>query len=145
MGVRIQLFTLANKMAAQTILVVEDHALVRDTVIRTLMSAGYQVLSAASGEEALTLISATGHSIDLLVCDVLLPGISGTELARQIGGHCPGIRCLFISGLPEHPRVLREIVDYGLNLLPKPFLPHALIGKVRELLGDRPRVLTASV
>src|SRR5262249_9763175 len=102
-------------------------------------------LSAASGEEALTLVYATGPSIDLLVCDVLLPGIPGTELARQIGAHCPGILCLFISGLPEHPRVVREIVDYGLVLLPTPFPPRASIGKVREFLGARPRVLTAIV
>jgi DNA-binding NtrC family response regulator len=132
-------------MADQTILVVEDHSLVRNTLIRTLTHAGYHVLSAASGEDALAIAADLGQPIDLLLCDVLLPGIPGTELARSILGVRPGLSCLFISGMPDHPRVIREIVDRGLSLLPKPFLPHVLIERVHEILGGRPRFLTAMV
>jgi len=117
---------------SETVLVVDDHSLVLTTLVCTLVHAGFQVLSAASGEEALAVASKPGQSVHLLVCDLILPGMPGTELARRLASLHPQVRCLFITGLPNHPRITGEIEA---DLLPKPFLPHVLIRRARELLS----------
>ena len=126
---------------SETVLVVDDHPLVLTTLACTLVHAGYRVLQAASGEEALTLASQSGETIHLLVCDLILPGIPGTELARKLAALHPQVRCLFITGLPHHPRVTAEVTA---ALLPKPFLPHVLIRRARELLSPHLRVMPAT-
>src|SRR5215467_1681840 len=68
----------------ETVLVIDDHSLVLTTLVSTLNQAGFKVLAAASGEEALEIASNTRHPIDLLICDVILPGLPGTEIARRI-------------------------------------------------------------
>src|SRR5262245_61503148 len=125
----------------ETVLVVDDHSLVLTTLVCTLLQAGFQVLSAGSGEEALAIASKPGQRIDLLVCDLILPGIPGTELARSISQLHPRMRCLFITGLPDHPRVTAEIVA---ALLPKPFLPHVLVDRAREILASHSCTMTAT-
>ena len=129
---------------AQTVLVVDDHSLVLTTLVCTLTRAGFQVLPAASGEEALEIASNPDRSIDLVICDVILPGMSGTELARRITASRPGARCLLITGLPNHPYITSDI-DAGQALLPKPFLPHVLVGKAHEVLAAAPRAVAAGV
>ena len=130
---------------SETILVIDDHSLVLTTLVSTLNQAGFYVLAAASGEEALRIASTTGRCIDLVICDVILPGMSGTEITRRIAELHPRVRSLFITGLPGHPRVISEFSDRRKALLPKPFLPHVLVHKAREILGVRPSLMTAAI
>jgi CheY-like chemotaxis protein len=127
----------------QTVLVVDDHSLVLTTLVCTLTHAGFRVLSASSGEEALEIASNPNRPIDLLVCDLILPGMPGTELARRITADRPGIRCLFITGLPNYPHIAS--IGSGETLLPKPFLPHVLIGTARQVLAGKPHAMAAVV
>jgi len=129
----------------ETVLVVDDHSLVLTTLVKTLMRAGFDVLPALSGEEALEIASNLHRPIDLLVCDVILPGIQGTELARRLSEFHPETRCLFISGLPDHPRITQDVANSGQMLLPKPFLPQVLIRKAREVLGSEWCVLGSMI
>jgi two-component system, cell cycle sensor histidine kinase and response regulator CckA len=129
---------------SETVLVIDDHSLVLTTLVSTLSQAGFRVLAAASGEEALEIASNAHHPIDLMICDVILPGMPGTEIARRIAEIHPETRCLFITGLPDHPRILTEIAASGKSLLPKPFLPHVLVRTAREILGIKSCVMTAA-
>lgn len=124
-----------EKQMVETVLVVDDHALVLKTLVCTLTHAGYRVLGASSSEEALAIAADPAHRIDLLVCDLLLPGMPGTELARRIAMMQPDSRCLFITGMPDHGYLSAEIALDGAPLLAKPFLPHVLIQRSREVLG----------
>jgi len=91
----------------ETVLVVDDHPLVLTTLVCTLLHAGFQVLSASSGGEALAVASRPGQRIDLLVCDLILPDMPGTDLASRVSELHPHMRYLYITGLPiirESPR-----------------------------------------
>ena len=129
----------------ETVLVVDDHSLVLTTLVKTLVRAGFEVLSALSGEEALEIASHLHRPIDLLVCDVILPGMQGTELAYRLADVHPETRCLFISGMPDHPPISHAVAASGQALLPKPFLPQALVRKAREVLGGELRLLSAII
>src|SRR6266480_4750447 len=95
----------------ETVLVVDDHSLVLTTLVKTLTREGFDVLAALSGEEALEIACRVRRPIDLLICDVILPGIQGTELARRLADVHPETRCLFISGLPDHPRIVDDVMN----------------------------------
>src|SRR6266567_4388929 len=105
----------------ETVLVVDDHLLVLTTLVCTLAHAGFQVLSASSGEEAFEIAANPDQAIHLLICDLILPGMCGTELARRITAGRPDTRCLFITGLPDHPHVASDSAIHNQPLLPKPF------------------------
>jgi hypothetical protein len=122
--------------AGESVLVVEDDALVRGAVRAVLEDNGYRVHEAASGEEALVRIGAKSEPLDLLVSDVVLPGMSGCELARRARTLRP-LKVLFMSG--HTARVLEKhgISEDDADLLRKAFTPAALARKVREVL-DRP-------
>ncbi|SRR5712692_1197156 len=119
----------------ETVLVVDDHSLVLTTLVYTLTRAGFEVLSAHSGEEALEIASNLDRPLDLLVCDVILPGMQGTEFARRLATVHPETRCLFISGLPDHPQISNDVATSGHAMLPKPFLPQVLVRKARAVLA----------
>ncbi len=114
-----------------TILLVEDEtevrALVRDVLVRT----GYRVIAAASGQEGLRVAEASETPIDLLLTDVVMPGMSGPVLAERLVAARPGLKVLFMSGYSEEA-LLRDGVSV---LLPKPVTPAALTTKVREVLA----------
>ena len=110
-----------------TILVVEDEAGIRELIRKILQRERYRVLEAGSAEEALTI--AQGQSIDLLITDVMLPGIHGPELARRMQQAAPRLKTLFISGFTGE-----EKVPAGARFLAKPFTLGALLEKVRETL-----------
>jgi CheY-like chemotaxis protein len=110
-----------------TILVVEDETGIRELIRKILMRKRYRVLEAASAEEALTI--AQGQSIDLLITDVMLPGIHGPELARRMQQAAPRLKTLFISGFTGE-----EKVPAGARFLAKPFTLSALIEKVRAAI-----------
>jgi CheY-like chemotaxis protein len=122
---------------AETVLVVEDEARVRKLIIDVLSSQGYTVLEATRGEEALRICKRRRGAIDLAVLDVVMPEMSGPDLARQILPACPGIRLLYISGYTDEAVLHHGIPESGLAFLQKPFLPDAFLRKVRDVLDTR--------
>lgn len=117
-----------------TILLAEDEYAVRALCRRVLEGAGYEVLEAADGAAAVALAQAHAGPIDLLLTDVVMPGISGRESADAITAICPDIRVLYMSGYTDDD-ILRHGVLRGLvSFLPKPFTPGALLERVREAL-----------
>jgi two-component system, cell cycle sensor histidine kinase and response regulator CckA len=122
----------------ETILLVEDEEAIRDLVREILKRRGYEVLEARHGQEALSACERHDGRIHLLLTDVLMPQMSGRDLAKRVRIRRPGVKVLFVSGYPDDT-VLPEGVGPGAAYLSKPFTPDALTSKVRELL-DAPDV-----
>jgi PAS domain S-box-containing protein len=122
----------------ETVLFVEDEVALRDLMHRVLAKGGYTVLAAGDGLEALALVEAHPGRVDLVVTDVVMPRMSGPELAARLRARDPGVRLLYVSGYTADQ--LRPQTDLGVDatLLPKPFTSDGLLRKVREIL-DRPR------
>jgi CheY-like chemotaxis protein len=116
----------------KTVLVVEDEPAVRRLISQLLQLSGYTVLEAASGPEALHLVKQCQRPIDLLLTDVVMPLMSGVELAKRLVQDSPGLRVLFTSGYMDHSAV-KEVVASGEQFLPKPFSPAELTLRVRGL------------
>ena len=121
----------------------EDEPGVRDVTVRALRNAGYDVLAARSGEEAVRLDAATLARIRLLVTDVVMPGMDGRATAEALWRLHPGLRVLFVSGYTEEAIVQRGVLDAGIQFLSKPFTPADLLARVRTLL-DAPDVPSPS-
>jgi len=121
---------------SETILVVEDQPAVRALVCSTLTQQGYTVLDAGHGQDALTLLDEQTDGIDLLVTDVVMPGMSGRELATSVRALRPQVRVLYMSGYAPDAALPAEIINSGAAFLPKPFVPATLLRKVRELLDS---------
>lgn len=119
---------------SETILLVEDETDVRTVAAEALRARGYTVLEAATPAEALQL--AGEHRIDLLVTDVVLPVMSGRELAEIVTRLQPQIRVLYVSGYTENTIVHYGVVDSGVHFLPKPYTPSQLAAKVRQVLDE---------
>jgi PAS domain S-box-containing protein len=122
---------------AETLLLVEDEAPVRALVLELLASQGYTVLEAAHGEQALAVASRHAGPIHLLVTDVVMPGMSGGELASRFVRLRPGVRVLYISGYSDDAIVRCGVSQADTAFLQKPFSYESFIAKVREVL-DRP-------
>ena len=118
----------------ETILVVEDDAAVRAVIARTLRGAGYAVVEAANGAEALLKLQAIGGRADLVFTDLVMPQMGGRELADKIHAEAPAMRILFASGYSENAVVHHGELDAGLQFLAKPFSPEALLRGVRAVL-----------
>ena len=122
----------------ETVLLVEDDASVRVMTCNMLRHLGYEVLQARSGQEALAMMSQHAGTIDLLLTDVVMPGMNGRELADQLKRHRPQTTVLFTSGYAEDVIVHHGIVDQDVNFIPKPFTMQSLGVKLREVLdGDK--------
>jgi len=119
-----------------TILVVEDQDAVRRYVCAVLEQAGYRILQAANGPDALALAGQFAERIDLLVTDVVMPLMNGRELAAELNMIRPGTKVLFTSGYSEETMGSRGIVAQGLDYLPKPFDAAKLTAKVSEALAS---------
>jgi PAS domain S-box-containing protein len=119
---------------SETILLVEDEDGVRDLAQLSLASCGYQVLSADNGEAALALAARYPGKIHLLFTDLLMPGMSGTELAAKLLAAQPNIKILYMSGYTEDVVSRHPIGLAGPSLLQKPFSHRVLADKVREVL-----------
>jgi two-component system cell cycle sensor histidine kinase/response regulator CckA len=117
-----------------TILVVDDEPEIRKLVGAMVGQFGFQVLTADSGEHAMTLYKNHKTPIDLLITDVVAPGMSGPMLADKLTALQPGLKVLYISGYDNTHVVQKYVVERGHALLAKPFTVTALGDKVRELL-----------
>lgn len=127
----------AMRMGSETILLVEDEEAVRKIAKLALESHGYTVVEASSGAEALAIAKPFGKPIDLVISDVVMPGMSGRQFAETLRQHRSDFRLLFISGYTDDAVVRHGIVKADEAFLQKPFSPNTLARKVREVL-DRP-------
>jgi two-component system cell cycle sensor histidine kinase/response regulator CckA len=119
----------------KTILLVDDHAAARKSMQRFLLDAGYRILAAHSGKEALKVFAEHSAEVDLLIADIMMPGMNGRELAETLLGQKPGLRVLFISGYEHAPVELAGGFAAGaVELVRKPFSGKALIKRVIEVL-----------
>ena len=117
----------------ETVLVVEDAPAVRELAVRALEEAGYRVLQARNGREALAAAGAPGP-VHLVLTDVVMPDMSGPQLAQALGRNRPGTRVLYMSGYTENTVVHHGVIDAGVSFLAKPFTPTSLLEKVRHVL-----------
>jgi len=119
----------------ETILLVEDEPAVRAVARQILTRQGYAVLEAADGQTALAMVDAGGPRVDLVITDVVMPGMSGRSLADRLASRYPGLRVLYMSGYTDDAIVRHGMLEPGLAYLQKPFRPDALARKVREVLN----------
>jgi PAS domain S-box-containing protein len=118
----------------ETILVVEDEDLVLDVARRILTRHGYRVLAARGGSEALALINEQRETIHLLLTDVVMPGLTGKQVAERVTELRPKIRVLYMSGYPESVITSQGVVQRGIHLVSKPFVAADLLDHVRATL-----------
>jgi CheY-like chemotaxis protein len=118
----------------ETLLVVEDESALRDVAGRILSGAGYRVLAADGGPQALELAALHEGAIDLLVSDVVMPGMLGKELAERLVHERPDTRVLYMSGYAQPVLAAQGTLDPGVALLEKPFTAADLLSAVRRRL-----------
>ena len=123
---------------SETILLAEDSDPLREMAREYLESVGYTVLEAASGKDALQRAKDFGGTIHLLLTDVVMPQMSGPELASQIAVHRPRIKVIFTSGYTDDAIARQGILDSTVAFVQKPYRPKALARKIREVLRDTP-------
>jgi two-component system cell cycle sensor histidine kinase/response regulator CckA len=121
----------APPRGSETLLIVEDDKDVRVLTALIATAAGYKVLTASSGAEALNLVAGLGEPVDLVLTDVIMPGMNGRRLAEQVTERWPGTRLLFMSGYIDDQT---RIMGPGEQFISKPFTRGALLRKIRELL-----------
>jgi nitrogen-specific signal transduction histidine kinase/CheY-like chemotaxis protein len=124
-------------LGSETILVVEDEADVRAYLVETLRDLNYRVREAAEGAAALALLEAEPFRIDLLLTDIVMPGMNGRQLADALNRRQPELKVLFITGYSRNAVVHQGRLDAGVSLLQKPLTQAMLAAKIRELL-DKP-------
>lgn len=120
----------------KTILVVDDEPEVRKLVGAMVSRYGFNVLTADTGDHAVTLFKKKIDEIDLLLTDVVAPGMSGPMLADKLAELKPGLKVLFMSGYDNTKLVQHYVVEKGYELLPKPFTLEELGRKVEQVLGE---------
>ena len=125
----------ADLHGTETILLVEDEPAVRGVARQVLTRHGYTVVEAPDGQTALALFDGDGPKVDLVVTDVVMPGMSGRSLADQLTSRLPGLQVLYMSGYTDDAIVRHGMLEPGLAYLQKPFRPEALAHKVREVLN----------
>jgi CheY-like chemotaxis protein len=122
---------------SETVLLCEDEQDVREIAREFLESGGYKVIEAKNGKEAIELAGKFGNKIDLLVTDMVMPGITGQELAVHLQGDYPGLMVVFMSGYSEHAATEMADADPSVRLMTKPFSRMAILRTVREILQRR--------
>jgi CheY-like chemotaxis protein len=118
------------------VLVVEDEPPLRELAARILAAAGYTVLQAANGPEALALIAGHAATVDLVFTDVVMPGMNGRELAARLSVLRPSMRVLYTSGYTEDAILRHGVLDDPSRFLSKPYTPAVLRRRIREALDS---------
>lgn len=119
----------------RTILLVEDSDVVREVIVRMLEEYGFTVLQASGGEKALSILRREDVSIDLLLTDIVMPEVSGVELADRLERERPGMRILFMTGYAEEAVIGEGILGKNRECIGKPFTQEQIARKVREILS----------
>jgi PAS domain S-box-containing protein len=119
---------------AETILIVEDEEMVRRLSVRSLQMHGYIVLTAVDGQDALRVIDAHEGAVDLLLTDVVMPNMSGPELARALQQRFPGLKVLFMSGYTDDAVVRHGLLQAEVSFIQKPYTPRGLAQRIRQVL-----------
>jgi len=122
------------KGGGETILLVEDEPALRKLACEVLRRAGYQVMATAGGEEAVRACEQAREPVALLITDLVMPGMSGRELAGRLEALRPELRVLYMSGYSNHAALAAGILEGQVPFLQKPFTPGALAEKVRQVL-----------
>ena len=125
---------------SETILLVEDEEMLRKLGRQTLKGHGYHVLEAANGDEAIAIAAKHEGPIDLLLTDVIMPGMNGREVATCLLEKRPSLRVLFMSGYTDDAIVHQGVLDESANFIQKPFSPDGLARRVREVLDQEESV-----
>lgn len=123
---------------SETVLLVEDEDAVRRSTAEFLTQRGYTVLEARDGLDALAVVKDHGSTIHLVVTDVVMPNMSGGQLAQELERRRPEAAILFISGYPGKTVIDHKVLDFETNFLQKPFTLKELSGKIREVLSRAP-------
>jgi len=121
----------------ETVLLAEDEQDVREVAREFLESGGYTVLEARDGAEALQIAARHSGSIDLLVTDMVMPRMTGQELAGRLQQNRPGLRVIYMSGYSEHAAAEAAQGDSSMRLLTKPFSRTAILRLARQTLNER--------
>ena len=121
--------------ARETVLLVEDEDMVRSLTQRVLEGKGYRVFAAPCPADALELHARVPGRVDLLLTDVVMPGMGGRELSEKLREMQPGLRVLFMSGYTADEILRQGIHEEQVHFIQKPFLPDGLLRKVREVLS----------
>jgi PAS domain S-box-containing protein len=121
---------------AETILLVEDEPMVRDIAVRALKSHGYNILHAGNGNQALEVCDAFAGEVHLLISDVVLPSMSGIELAKRLKVLRPQMKVLYISGYTDNTITRHGVLDTSTEFLQKPFSSAAIAKKARQVLDN---------
>jgi Response regulator containing CheY-like receiver, AAA-type ATPase, and DNA-binding domains len=125
-----------------TVLLVEDDEQVRRFIRSLLTNDGYEVLEARTGADGLAVAMQRRGDIDLLLSDMLLPELSGFDLAQSLRLQFPDLKILFITGYVEGDIVQRCLGELGATFLDKPFQPSVLLNKVREAIPNRGKAVS---
>ena len=128
-----------------TVLLVDDDPHVAATARRALERAGYVVVAAANGREALREVEAHGRPFDLVITDLVMPEMGGRELAARLTGMQPGIRVLYTSGYTAEAINQQAVLELGDAFLGKPFSPDGLLRRVYEILHPADAEPTVSI
>jgi len=118
---------------SETVLLVEDEQMVRKLVVKLLDRMGYKVIQASNGQEALEMASSCNMHIDLLMTDIIMPGINGKELSEKLKNSLPDMKVLFTSGYTENVIAQEGILEEGLNFIGKPYTPQKLAAILRRI------------
>ncbi|HCE67909.1 MAG TPA: hypothetical protein DER40_10425 [Geobacter sp.] len=117
-----------------TVLLVEDNDMVREMVREMLEAAGYRIIATADPHRALELVAGNNVAVDLLVSDVVMPGMNGPELYERLVLHAPSLKVVYISGYPMNPAMRGGTLEDEVSYLQKPFTAEALLERILQVL-----------